>query len=88
MAVLHSPAGEAPAVMRFPFDQIALESRLKDLQIALLRSGGRRRRILSAEEQVVQDFGRELFEAAFNGPIGNLYAASREHASTQEKGCA
>ena len=86
VAVLHSPAGEDRAVMRFPFDQSALESRLKDLQIALLQSGGKRRRILSAEERVVQDFGRELFEAAFNGPIGRLYAASREHSHIKGKG--
>lgn len=53
VAVLRSPAGEARATMHLPFDEIQLESRLKDLQIALLRSGGVRRRVLSQEEQVV-----------------------------------
>ena len=43
VSVLRSPAGEARATMRFPFDELELESRLKDLQIALLRSWGRRR---------------------------------------------
>ena len=86
VAVLHSPAGEARAVMRFPFDQITLESRLKDLQIALLRSGGRRRRILSPEQQAVQDFGQALFEAVFNGPVGNCYAVSRERAASLSHG--
>jgi len=47
VAVLRSPAGEARATMRLPFDEIQLESRLKDLKIALLRSGGARRRALS-----------------------------------------
>jgi hypothetical protein len=56
VAVVRSPAGEARETMRFPYDELALENRLKDLQIALLRSGGRRRRVLSSEEQTVQDF--------------------------------
>jgi len=52
LAVVHSPAGEAPgATLHFPFDEIALELRLKDLQIALLRSGGKRRQVLLPEEQ-------------------------------------
>ncbi len=67
VAVLHSPAGEARATMHFPFDQLALESRLDKLQIALLRSGGKRRSVLSAEEKAVQEFGQALFEAAFAG---------------------
>ena len=33
------PAGEAQATIRFPFDMLALESRLKDLQVALLVIG-------------------------------------------------
>jgi len=50
-------------MMRFPFDELALEGRLDKLQIALLRSGGQRRRALSPEEQAVQDFGQALFDA-------------------------
>ena len=46
-----SVAGEARATMQFPFDELALESRLKDVQIALLSSGGRRRRVLSSHER-------------------------------------
>jgi len=42
VAVLRSPAGEAHEMMRFPFDELALEGRLDKLQIALLRSGGQR----------------------------------------------
>jgi formylglycine-generating enzyme len=51
IAVLHSPAGEARATMHFPFDQLALESRLDKLKIALLRSGGKRRQLPSDEER-------------------------------------
>lgn len=86
VVVLHSPAGEARATMHFPFDQIALESRLDKLQIALLRSGGRRRRILSAEERAVQEFGQTLFDALFTGEIRTRYDVSREHAEGEGRG--
>ena len=77
VAVLRSPAGEARAIMQFPFDQLALESRLDKLQIALLRSGGKRRSVPSPEEQAVQDFGKVLFDALFTGEIrGNLVQAA------------
>ncbi len=36
LAVIRSPGGEARGNLHFPFDELALESRLKDLQIALL----------------------------------------------------
>lgn len=41
--VLRSPAGETSTTMQFPFDALALERQLDKLQIALLRSGGKRR---------------------------------------------
>jgi formylglycine-generating enzyme required for sulfatase activity len=86
VAVLRSPAGEARGTMRFPFDQLALESRLKDLQIALLRSGGTRRKIPTSEEQAVQGFGQALFEALFGGDIRSCYDRSVEHADRQDRG--
>ena len=61
IAVIHSPGGEAREQMVFPFDELALESRLKDLQIALLRSGGQRRLLLTPQEVTIQDFGQKLF---------------------------
>ena len=57
IAVLHSEAGEARGTMQFPYDELVLENRLKDLKIALLGSGGMRRTSLSPEEQTVQTFG-------------------------------
>ena len=53
--------------MRWPWSELELENRLKDLQIALLRAGGRRRKALSPEEETVQRFGRELFALLFDG---------------------
>jgi hypothetical protein len=38
---VRSPAGEALAQMRFPYDQWELKDRLQSLEIALLRSGAR-----------------------------------------------
>lgn len=86
VAVINSPAGEASEIMYFPFDQIALENYLKDLQIALLRSGGKRRRALLHEEQIVQQFGRDLFEALFTNEIRNRYDVSLREAAHQTKG--
>lgn len=84
--VLHSPAGEAHEMMHFPFDTGALENRLKDLQIALLRSGGRRRQALSAEQKAVQEFGAALFDALLAGEVRSLYDISQREAARQEKG--
>lgn len=84
--VARSPAGEARTVMRFPFDELAMESRLKDLQIALLRSGGKRRQMLLPEQQAVRDFGQALFDALFTGEVRNRYDVSLQQARSQGKG--
>ena len=86
VAVIRSEGGEAREIMRFPFDDLALESQLKDLQIALLRSGGKRRQIFSPEEQTVQNFGRVLFNALFTGEIRTRYEVSQLAAFHQGKG--
>lgn len=85
--VSHSPAGEAREVMSFPFDKLALESRLKDLQISLLNSAGlvRRGRVTPYEE-TVQRFGVEMFSALFVGEIRSRYDVCQELASQQGKG--
>ncbi len=75
--------GETRLAMRFPFDEAALQSRLKDLQIALLRSANLRRRVLTAEEQAVQDFGHSLFSAVLNGDALALFDNSRAQAARQ-----
>ncbi|MCS7178850.1 MAG: CHAT domain-containing protein [Anaerolineae bacterium] len=80
------PAGEARETLRFPYDELALQSRLKDLQIALLRSGGPRRKMLSPEEQSVQDFGQGLFNALFCGEVRSRYDVSLREATRQGKG--
>src|SRR6266849_846973 len=86
VVVVHSAAGEARETMHFPFDELALENRLKDLQIALLRSGGRYRQIHAPVEQAVQSFGRALFDALFTGEVHNRYSVSQLAALQQSKG--
>ncbi|HEY7350483.1 MAG TPA: FHA domain-containing protein [Ktedonobacterales bacterium] len=81
---VRSPAGEAQITMRFPFDGPALESRLKDLRIALLRSGGVPRRSLSPEMSAVQDFGQRLFDALITEEVRSRYDVSRQHAEHQQ----
>jgi hypothetical protein len=82
---VHSPAGEAQEEISFPFDERQLRDKLKDLEIALLRTGGTRRS-LTAEEQTVQDFGRSLFEAILIGKVGTNYYRSMDQAQQQGKG--
>ena len=56
--IVRSPAGEAQEQMSFPFDERALRDRLRDLEIALLRSGGTRRS-LSRERPRASTRGRQ-----------------------------
>jgi tetratricopeptide (TPR) repeat protein len=84
--VLSSPAGEAHETFHFPYDELALESVLKSLQIALLRSGGERRRILHPEEQVVLEFGRTLFNSLFTGEVRSRYDVSQGEADRRGAG--
>lgn len=86
VAVVKSPAGEARETMKFPFDELALENRLNALQIALLRSGGSRRQVLSPEEHAIQSFGRELFNALVTGEARSRYDVSVGAARQQGKG--
>src|SRR5829696_6573090 len=83
---VRSPAGEAQGQMRFPFDEWELKDRLQALEIALLRSGGTRRRISSPEEHTVQDFGRGLFESLLVGDVRTRYEMSLSEARRQGKG--
>jgi len=86
VAIVRSPAGEAREVMRFPYDELALKDRLQHLQIALLRSGGKRRSYLSPEEQTVQEFGQKLFDALFTGEMRSRYDVSQREAAQKGLG--
>jgi uncharacterized membrane protein HdeD (DUF308 family) len=81
-----SADGEAKEEMRFPFDEWQLKDILRDVEVALLRSGGSRRRIGTPEDQTIQGFGRALFEALLVGEVGAHYRVSLREARRQNKG--
>ncbi|GAB4204311.1 MAG: hypothetical protein OHK0022_29350 [Roseiflexaceae bacterium] len=85
-AKARGPGGEAAGTFRLPFGPSELDSRLKDVQIALLRATGRRRTVLSPQEQAVRDFGRALFEALFPGELRGCYDRSLLLARQQNQG--
>jgi tetratricopeptide (TPR) repeat protein len=72
--------------MEFPYDEITLDSRLKDLQVALLRSGGARRQALTREETGVREFGQAIFDALLSGDARSRYDVSSQDARRQGKG--
>ncbi|MGC9393856.1 MAG: SUMF1/EgtB/PvdO family nonheme iron enzyme [Anaerolineae bacterium] len=86
VAVLRSPAGEARERVEFPFGELELENRLQALQIALLRTGGALRQVLTPEEYAVQAFGRALFEMLLCREVRSRYDVSLREAAAQGKG--
>lgn len=86
VSILRSPAGEARGTMRLSFEGRDLLLRLKDIQIALLRSASERRTVLSSDEEVVRSFGAPLFESLLGGDIGRLYSQSAREAELAGKG--
>ena len=84
--VIRSPAGEVSVTMRFPFDGPTLINRLQALEIALLRSSGTRRRTATSEEQLVQQFGRELYDSVLDGDVKTLFDVSKREAFEQDFG--
>ncbi|MHB8575567.1 MAG: CHAT domain-containing protein [Dehalococcoidia bacterium] len=76
VAVVRSPAGEARDTMHFPFDRLALDGHLKTLELALLRSSTRSRRLGSADAQGVQAFGQALLDNLLTGPLRTSYEGS------------
>lgn len=86
IAVVASPEGEVRASSFLPFGELELKNRLQALQIALLSSGGTRRRGLTQHEQAVQDFGRELFDFLLPGEVRGLYRSSRRKAVSAGRG--
>ncbi len=83
---VRSPVGEAQEQMRFPFGEWERKYKLEALENAVTRSGGKRRRIPLEKEQVVQDFGQNLFEALLVGEVRTCYEESLREARRQDKG--
>ncbi|HEY7355520.1 MAG TPA: CHAT domain-containing protein, partial [Ktedonobacterales bacterium] len=80
---VRSPAGQAQETIHFPFDEPTLEKHLLKLQIALLQSAAAVRQVLSPEQQLVQDFGQQLFDAIISGEVRSRYDVCRQMANQQ-----
>ena len=84
--VVDSPAGEAGTDFALPFSD-------KDLRILILEVVGsigrvRRhvRRIDSPDRLLLENFGNQLFQAAFSGPVGECLGRSRMAAESKDAG--
>lgn len=86
--VVKSPAGEASATLRFPFDAPTLQNHLQGVEIAVLKSGSIRRDIVMAspEGESVSNFGKQLFEALFVDQIQTAFRRSQDRARQERKG--
>ena len=87
VSVVRSPAGEAKEMVAFPYGELALENRLKDLKIALLSSGGGFRRIaLTEEEASVKELGSAFFDFLMAGEVRSLFYESKREAERDGRG--
>src|SRR5687767_11240544 len=78
--VINSPVGQATVSFELPFDA-------KDLEIFLLRVGGRTRgttrRVQSSDMELVKDFGARLFGAVFKDTVRDCLRRSIDIAAHQ-----
>jgi len=77
-------AGEAQGSLQLPFPPDALAAKLLELEVALLRSGQRRRKLVPADLRPVQEFGEALSESLFSGDVRVLFDVSRQIAATRD----
>jgi len=76
-----SDAGDTGGTLtRFPFNERELGRRMQMVEFALMRSAATLRRLVPAEEQPVQEFGRQLFEFLFPADVREHLAAVRSRA--------
>jgi CHAT domain/WD domain, G-beta repeat len=80
-----SDAGDTGVIpTRFdPIDSGTLESQLRQVELALLRSVRRTRRLITEDERPILDLGREMFEFLFRGQAREHLAAMRNQAALQ-----
>src|SRR5215472_2960488 len=78
--VLSSPAGETQADFSLPFSSKDLKILVLEVVGSIGRSRRNVRRIQSPERQLLEDFGGQLFEAVFSGPIKECFLRSRHGA--------
>ncbi len=84
--VIRSPAGEARGSLRLPYDAGQLAERLRDIEMAILRSGTGRRKMMSPDVKAVRSFGSALSAALLANDVRTAFEISRREASDREMG--
>lgn len=85
-SIARSPAGEAREEVELPYNNIELESILKDIRLAVVSSAGDLRQAVSSEEKAARDFGRAMFKCFLGGQVGQRYLLSVARARHENKG--
>jgi hypothetical protein len=86
MRVVASPAGEAYADFALPFTDQDLEILVLKVLGSVGRARRKARRIESHERRLLEDFGGQLFQAAFSGPIRDRLDQSLAMAESEDAG--
>lgn len=84
--LLRSPVGKARAPFRPPIDPQNLSDLRDTVEKAMLRARTTTRRSNPPEVEIIQRFGRQLFESLFNGDLQSAYARSWEQARQADRG--
>ena len=69
----------------FPFSDVEVRRYMQEVQLSLLRSASVVRRLPTAGEIHIQEFGSGLFDAIFQLPVWELFAETRHQASPDDK---
>ena len=84
--VVASPAGEAQSGFVLPFSDQDLRILILEVVGSIGRMRRRVRRIETQERQLLENFGGQLFEAVFSGPVGECLERSRMTAESKDAG--
>ncbi len=84
--VVASPAGEAQADFVLPFTDQDLTILVLKVVGSIGRARRRVRRIQSEERRLLEDFGGQLFQAVFPGPVRDCLGRSRMEAESRDTG--
>jgi CHAT domain-containing protein len=84
--VVASPAGEAQSGFVLPFSDQDLRILILEVVGSIGRMRRRVRRIETQERKLLENFGGQLFETVFSGPVGECLERSRMTAESKDAG--
>ena len=84
--VVASPAGEAQTDFTLPFSDEGLENLVLKVVGSIGRARRKVRRIEPQESRLIEDFGSQLFQAVFSGPVRECLGRSRIAAENKDAG--